>query len=145
MIATAARRFARGMLAPVPPIVHNTHREPDGCRLLGKCQGWRGNAGQRPGLLEIAAVSQTAVIPLATRNYTSRLLSFVTHSPEKGDRKYRSARLRPVRSERPLECRSADPARVSHGMFAPSATRPSRAWFEGQLLGLYVHASPSFG
>jgi hypothetical protein len=39
----------------------------------------------------------------------------------------------------------ADPARVSHGMFAPSATRPSRAWFDGLLLGLYVHASPSFG
>jgi hypothetical protein len=41
--------------------------------------------------------------------------------------------------------RTADPARVSHGMSAPSATRQSRPWFDGQLLGLYVHASPSFG
>jgi hypothetical protein len=81
VIATAARRFARGMLAPVPPVVHNKHREPVGCRLLGKCQGWRGNTGQRPGLLEIAAVPQTAPILLVTRRYNFGPLNSAAYSP----------------------------------------------------------------
>jgi hypothetical protein len=63
-----------------------------------------------PGPLEVGgAVPQTALIPLVTRHYTSRLPNFATHSPgeSRRDSKHISVRLRPVGSKGPFQYRTA--------------------------------------